>query len=237
MAPRPKPPPPNLRSHSSLAAVLRSADRLKNIKKEQFEIVITRFNESLEWTNGLEHLCTVYNKGEPFESFGGTVLTVPNYGVGCETILRHIIERYDSLAETTLFCQATLCDRADQPMYELYDYYIHGGPGKIVCVTDSAYDLPTARYKWRISNDDCTSMNDRDLGKFRGEVVKIPYKSHYESWVRGDWISVGRDLVRQKPKNYYESLYAACHFTRGILVEECWFLERSFYSIFTVPLR
>ena len=221
--------------YRSLSDVLRNIGRFKGVEKWQFEIVVTRFDEDLAWTAGLEHLITVYNKGLPFppgHSFS-KVKEVPNHGVGCETILRHCMEEYDSLAEITLFSQATLCDREDQPMFELYRYFSDGGPDKIVGIKTMSYDPPTSRFQWRISNPSCKSINDRNLGEFRRLAVKQPYRFLSEDWVKGDWISVGRNKIQKWPKKYYVNLYAACAFERGILVEECWFLERSFYSIFS----
>ena len=75
------------------------------------------------------------------------------------------------------------------------------------------------------------------LREFRDRVVGIPYKYLVEFWVRGDWISVQRDVIRKKPREYYMYLYESCKFGRGIFVEECWFLEHSLYSIFTQNVR
>lgn len=198
------------------------------LKKSQAEIVITRFDESLEWTRGIEHLCTVYNKGSPLQT-NAEVINVPNHGVGCETILRHICERYHTLADVTLFCQATLCDRSDQPMYPLSQY--------MKCPIDSVfgnkeelYDVPKSRYLFRRGVH--PSVGDKSFGEWR-KAVGLKYKPAYEFWVKGDWISVGAQRIRKRPLEFYKNLYALCEFQRGILVEECWFLERSFYTIFS----
>jgi hypothetical protein len=50
----------------NLDTVLANKDFFRNITRSQFEIVITRFNEDLSWTDGIEHLCTVYNKENRF---------------------------------------------------------------------------------------------------------------------------------------------------------------------------
>ena len=201
----------------------------KTITKQQFEIVITRFNESLEWTQGFEHLCTVYNKGSAFE-FKGEVINVPNHGVGCETILRHVRDRYWTLADVTLFCQAILCDREDQSMYPLTQY-IKCPIDSVFGKTDELNDIPTSRFQFRISNEGCKAIGGRNLRQWRS-MIGLPYKIAYESWVKGDWFSVGRLRVQKRPFEFYKNLYSICEFERGILVEECWFLERSFYSIF-----
>ena len=147
-------------------------------------------------------------------------------------MLRHIITRYNSLADMTMFCQGTLADRADQPLYPLSWYF--DGSGVKGYLTD-AYDVPKSRYRSRLT--DPLTFSNRTLTTFREKVVGIPYKYLVEMWVRGDWISVSRDAIHKKPYQYYCHLYEACNFKRGVLVEECWFLERSWYSIFTGQLR
>ena len=213
-----------------LATVLKGDYR--DLSKRQFNIVITRYNEPLEWTRGLEHLCTVYNKGdtkEPFD-FPGEVINVPNHGVGCETILRHIRDRYWELADVTLFCQATLCDRSDQPMFPLASY-MKCPVGSVVANTVELNDVPKSRYLFRISDDSCRSLGELNFGEWR-KKIGLPYKPAYESWVRGDWIAVGRGRIQKRGVDFYKRLYDTCSFERGILVEECWFLERTFYRIF-----
>jgi len=220
----------------SIVNVLRNLEYFKSIYKSQFEIVITRFKEPLEWTRGIEHLCTVYNKGPTLE-FAGTVLNVPNYGLGVETLLRHIITNYHNLAAITMFSQASLVDRVDQAMFDLTEYYKQCSVNSVFGNTAMATDPADSRYPGRLTNSSCSSIGDRDLSAFRKDIVKIPYRYFSESWVRGEWMSVGRDRIRSKPLSYYRYLYAKCQFFRGNQVEELWFLERSFYSIFTEPLQ
>ena len=227
---------------SDLSTILKNRSMFCNKAKADTEFVVTRFQEDLAWTAGLEHLVTVYNKGSSnFDISGATIINVPNFGVGLETVLRHIITRYDSLADTTMFCQGTLADRIDQPMYPL-EWYFDFAPAEDVkkgvkgVLTDS-YDVPKSQYRFRLSSDSCKSVKNRNLREFREKVVGIPYKYLVEFWVRGDWISVRRDAILKKPRDYYSYLYDACQFGRGTFVEECWFLERSLYSIFTQPVR
>jgi hypothetical protein len=203
-------------------------DKFATKTKKEVEFVVTRYNESLDWIRGLEHLVTVHNKGEPI-SLPCTMISVPNHGLGSETMLRHIIQNYDSLADMTMFCQGNLADRIDQPLYPLSWYF----QGNIRGYLTTAYDPPTFKYNGRVSNESCRSK--MNLGEFR-KHIRIPYKYHGEFWVRGDWISVSRDIIRNKPKNYYSFLYDTCRFDRGVAVEELWFMERSWFSIFNRSL-
>jgi hypothetical protein len=212
-----------------LDIVLANKEFFKDITRSQFEIVITRFNEDLSWTDGIEHLCTVYNKGEPFSKGACKVVAVPNHGIGTETMLRHMVEQYHNLSAVTFFCQATLCDREDQPLYPLTTY-AKCGINELVCVKEDLWELPTARFRWRVSSPECVSVGDMNLATWR-KHIGIPFRGAYESWVKGDWIAAGRQKILHRPKKFYKDLYDACHFQRGIQVEEIWFLERSFHSI------
>jgi len=216
----------------NLDTVLANKDFFKGLTKQQFEIVITRFNEDLSWTDGIEHLCTVYNKGEPFSKGHCAIRQVLNYGLGTETILRHIVEQYNNLSDVTFFCQATLCDRDDQPLYPL-ETYAKCRLDEIVCVKEDLWELPTARFRWRVSSPECVSVDDVDIATWRKVVFggQLPFRGAYESWVKGDWIAAGCERIRRRPKKFYKDLYDACEFHRGIQVEELWFLERSFHSI------
>lgn len=209
---------------TDLASILKDIDKFKGYTKSQAEIVITRYNEDLAWTKGLEHLTTIYDKQTQY----------PNFGYGLETMLRHIITRYDSLADITMFCQGNLADREDQPMYTLTSYFDQTKPTDLKAVLTDSYDPPKSHFRMRLT--DPTTFSSYTLREWREKVLGIPYRYLVEMWVRGDWIAVGRDRIRSKPLAYYCYLYDACKFHRGILVEECWFLERSWWSIFTYKL-
>jgi len=219
----------------NLGHVLANKEFFSGWTRTQFEIVITRYNEDLSWTDGIEHLCTVYNKGEPFSKGDCTVRQVPNHGFGTETMLRHMVEQYHNLSDVTFFCQATLCDRVDQPLYPL-EVYAKCGIDELVCVKEDLWELPTARFRWRVSSPECISVGDVDLATWRKKVFyssspSLNFRGAYESWVKGDWIAAGRQRILRRPKKFYKDLYDACQFQRGIQVEELWFLERSFHSI------
>jgi hypothetical protein len=219
-----------MKPSNSLEKIREGIEFFKTKKKLECEFVITRFREDLLWTTGIEHLCTVYNKGESFDLSGAVIQCVPNKGVGLETVLRHIIERYDSLATTTFFCQGTVADRQDQPLYPFRWYFEGADANTIRGHTIEAYDIGSTKFIF-------DGSYRRTLSQFRDEIVGIPYRNLVDKWVKGDWIAVGKNVIRKKPKSYYEYIYKECHFERGIFLEECYFLERSLYSIFTMPYK
>lgn len=61
-------------------------------------VVIARYQENLNWVNGLEHSILIYNKGNDFP-YNFPKIDVPNKGREPETYLRAIIENYHSLKD------------------------------------------------------------------------------------------------------------------------------------------
>jgi hypothetical protein len=78
-------------------------------------IVVSRFNENLDWLNEVAHTMNVivYNKGEPLELDSNNrvnIINLPNTGRDCHTIFFHIFENYDDLSDFTIFLQGNPLD-------------------------------------------------------------------------------------------------------------------------------
>lgn len=85
------------------------------------ELVVARYKEDLRWLRRVpkEIRITVYNKGEPPplpEGFPERknlgIITLRNEGREAHTYLTHLTERYENLAEVTVFCQGHPFDHA-----------------------------------------------------------------------------------------------------------------------------
>jgi hypothetical protein len=72
-----------------------------------FELVVARYNENLDWLSQVSHKynITIYNKGE-----GDIGIKLLNVGRESDTYLTHIINNYDNLADITVFCQGNPFD-------------------------------------------------------------------------------------------------------------------------------
>lgn len=80
-------------------------------KEPSFELVVSYYNESLDWTLPYHRNVMIYNKGPflspSFDSFRfKRVIRTPNVGREAYVYLYHIIDNYDNLADLTLFFQA-----------------------------------------------------------------------------------------------------------------------------------
>jgi hypothetical protein len=75
------------------------------------ELAVARYNENLNWLRRVPRAfrVTVYDKsGDRLPD----TMALPNIGREAHTYLWHIVERYDSLADLTIFCQGKPFDHA-----------------------------------------------------------------------------------------------------------------------------
>jgi hypothetical protein len=81
-------------------------------KPLSFELVVARYKEDLAWLRNIppQIRVTVYDK-HPDEPHPGAK-QLPNVGREAHTYLHHIVQRYNSLAPLTVFCQGKPFDHA-----------------------------------------------------------------------------------------------------------------------------
>ena len=100
-------------------------------ENQPLEFVIARHDECLDWTKALPGLLTVYDKGAPHS---GQSIRLPNAGRESATYLSHIVERYHSLAEVTVFCQGDTYTHASALLSRLKER-----AGRFGWLTDSVF--------------------------------------------------------------------------------------------------
>lgn len=78
---------------------------------KSLELVVARYEENLNWLRRVPDVfqVTVYDKST---SPHPDSISLPNTGREAHTYLHHIVSRYDSLAELTVFCQGKPFDHA-----------------------------------------------------------------------------------------------------------------------------
>ena len=86
--------------------------KLTNLSKSNFEIVISRYDEDISWSNNYKKFRTIYNKGD--DNIEKPYIKLENKGHLADTILRHIIINYDNLADVPFFTHGSFNYRNDQ---------------------------------------------------------------------------------------------------------------------------
>jgi len=73
--------------------------------KNLVELVVSRYNENINWVYAYNDIATVYNKGIDNISNIDNIIKLPNIGREGNTYLFHIINKYEDLKEKTVFSQ------------------------------------------------------------------------------------------------------------------------------------
>ena len=79
--------------------------------RHHVEIVLSRYNEDIGWSNVYSSIRTIYDKSNESNllsvSTPGMLIRLPNLGRESHTYLWHIVNNYDKLADITVFSQAS----------------------------------------------------------------------------------------------------------------------------------
>lgn len=184
------------------------------------ELVVARYREDLSWLRKVPNQIqkTVYDKsGEPSPAPNAIPL-LNNAGREAHTYLHHISTRYDSLADWTIFCQGKPFDHAFDFHHSLRAFA--NNPDQIG--TTGIIQSDTDQFRWLghiVDTDDnqgqrlftTWSKNDDgrglDLTGFHRALFNTDGPETYP-FVLGAQIAVHRDLIQQRPPDFYERALA-----------------------------
>jgi hypothetical protein len=203
-----------------------------DIIKKNYQIVVARYNENIEWLIPFKDITIIYNKGDKdliLNKFN--TIYLDNIGRESHTYLYHIIANYDNLANKTIFFQGKIDDHR---ILEIEDYF---------------NDVNDFVGKLKLFNTDDLKTNIKHFGKWKFEyengnmkkslytpynwifnIIGIINNRKITNVVWGANFSVSKELILRKPKSFYQNIikFLDYHYNP----EEGHFLERSWYMIF-----
>lgn len=168
------------------------------------ELVVARFTEDLAWLRNIppQIRATVYDKN-PAAPHPGAI-PLPNVGREAHTYFHHIVERYDSLAPLTVFCQGKPFDHAfdfRKTLRELVqdEASVHGFRwlGHIID-TDDPRGLRLF-VPWS-KNDD---GHELDIAGFHRALLGTDGPEEYIFRLGAHFIC-SAELIRSRPRAFYE---------------------------------
>lgn len=175
--------------------ILEKNEKMINKEKKDLEIVVTRFDENLNYLKNYEDFLTVYNKGKCDLSLNCKIVKRPNIGNDPESLFYHIVNNWDNLSDVTFFCQGDINDRSDQLItYSDFENYINTND---IYFFKKRYDLPNYNEKFLNFN-----ISFKELYK---EIFNEEYKKDF-AWVAGNWISVKKDIIKNVPYSIYQKM-------------------------------
>jgi hypothetical protein len=225
---------------------------MKSNKKDEtnkkIQIVVARYNENLKWLlespfNKYEVI--IYNKGNnsKFNKPDNVkeVIELDNVGKCDHTYLYHIINKYNDLADITVFLPGSVNmenkhERAKKLLYEieinnssvfLYnDYYDN--------IKNDLYDFVMDEYETAYTeNKKLNSKNETDLAIVRpfGKWYENMYGKIETNYISYQGIiSVSKEDIKKKPKSQYQRLIKQLEISSNPEVGH--YIERSWTAIF-----
>jgi hypothetical protein len=214
-------------------------------------IVISRYNEDLQWLNDEQfdkYQYTVYNKGVndnyvKSNNFKNEV-KLDNVGRETHSYLTHIITNYDNLSDFTIFVPGSLeldnkYERARRLFMEADNY---DDSDLFACISvdssvkDTFYDFQIDSYlssnqnNKTINNDASIKESDiRPFGKWYENIFNN-VNSDSKCFTQNAIFGITKDTILKKPKSYYIDLIE--HVNDHSNPETGHFFERSWETVF-----
>jgi hypothetical protein len=181
----------------------------------EVEFVIAHYNEDLLWLEPIADSCLIYTKGgadhtRPAYPF----IPLPNIGREGHTYLWHIVKRYHSLADVSVFLQGRIDDHVSITPEEIKDRAHRTRPGEVTTfpfreleLFDCWDGIPWQDYpcwrKW--SAMDCKRMKKRP-GQYFRELFHCRELPDSIAFQPGALFAVHRDTIQQYPRAFYRHL-------------------------------
>jgi hypothetical protein len=222
----------------------------ENQGEPTFDLVVARYKEPIDWLNKYKdkkfHKVYIYNKSKTAvackpEGAVCEITNLPNVGVCDHTYLYHIVDKYDTLADVTIFLpgSADLKNKVDrthatiEKAFETKDTVIYGYL--------NPQGTKTKLYGFRIDRHVTASKHNQELGDtFRQTPAELrPFGLWYETHFPGVNIpyesnagvfAVSRKHVHLRPKEFYQRLLEQVDDNK--FHEASHYIERSWPAIF-----
>lgn len=170
------------------------------------EVVVCRYGEELAWLRNLPAgvRVTVYDKTPPPARAWPAALALPNVGREAHAWLHHLVERYDSLADWTVFAQGHPFDHVPD-MHPVIRQLAGGSPPSddfvwlgFLWETDDARGRPTFVH-WTKNPE----RRELDLEGFFQRLwgERAPNTIRY---VGGGQFALSRRAAHRRPRDFYE---------------------------------
>lgn len=202
-----------------------------------YKIIVSRYNENINWLNGEIENCIIYNKGNKLNI--ENEICLKNVGRESETYLHYIITNYNNLPDVVVFTQAKISDHKK-----------NADVNYLISIKDSAlkYSKSTDFYRHNYIGNDKNWGKTWNLRK-DGYYLKDNYKNDnpitFLEWFKNNIdtnypnpfciyqngiFAVKKENIINKPVDYYKKLILEVN--HHINPSEGHFFERSWYYIF-----
>ena len=197
------------------------------------QIVISRYNEDINWLYSFKDISLIYNKGSNNINLNlFNVVQLKNVGRESHTYLYHIVNNYEKLAKNTIFFQGNI---NDHKVLNISDYINNNS------ITAHFENIPFDKLKNKIEhkgkwekeyNNGLMLKEILTPYEWLKNVIGIVFEENIDiiKVVWGANFAVSRDLIRSKPKSFYQNILR--YIEHHVNPELGHYIERSWYIFF-----
>jgi hypothetical protein len=220
--------------------------KTKESFESNIEIVVSRYNEDLEWLKNkkFRYPVTIYNKGNNdnfYKPKGCKVIQLPNVGREGHTYLYYILNNYNNLPDLTVFLPGSSDDKrkinwVNKVMNKIKKEKKTTFPGQ------EHGDIKTKFYNFKLDDWESTHKSNN---KANSEKKLFPsnirpfgkwYEAHFDKNVNysgyGGIFAVSNTHIKQYSKQYYKNLLKELEVSSNPEVGH--YFERAWVAIFGV---
>lgn len=219
--------------------------------ENKVEMVIARYNESLDWIKQEpfnRYPIIIYNKGNNTE-FAMTdkvkkVISLKNVGKCDHTYFHHIVNRYDNLADVTIFLPGSIDMRNDKYAKTIKIFDNVAKYNTTVMIGQKNYDIKNTLYGFSLNNYVTSDPRNKQAN---GESILIPAQIRpFGKWYENKFgslntqyvlytgiFAVAKEDILKQPVSYYQQFLD--ELSVGSNPEVGHYVERSWQAIFNPP--
>ena len=158
-------------------------------------VVISRYNEDINWSLNIKHKIYLYNKGK--DNLSVNNIRLENVGREAQTYLHHIVFNYQCLDEYTVFLQG------DPGDHGFYDHFKTIEDFNNAVFTKGFHPFLRKSENFQYITRPGHDFNMVELAEQHG--IKLEQKPLYE-FVQGAQFAVKKENILSRPKCIYEHL-------------------------------
>jgi hypothetical protein len=201
-----------------------------------YKIIVSRFNENINWLHTQFENCIIFNKGGSLEN----AIVQINVGREAYTYLKYIIDNYNHLPDVIVFTQARISDHTGSDdinyLMKMKNEAIELGKSVPNVIYNHNDNKP---WYWKPEFNFNPEFNSCSTNYQNG--IKISFKDWFVKNINPEYpnpikiycnalFAVKKELVISRPIEYYENLLKTVEYHNNPV--EAHFLERSWFYIF-----
>jgi hypothetical protein len=185
------------------------------------KIVVSRYNEDIEWTKPFGEHIVLYNKGE--DTIDGAIV-LPNVGREGHTYFHYICENYDCLDDYTVFLQGNPFDHSPNVCSQLHRFLNE----QMDCNIDFQY-LDTSQITFNLIHG-CYCHPNLPIARVYETLFEKAATNRDIRFNPGAQFIVSKERIRKRPKAFYQKIVDMLGYHSG--PDEGYVIERFHPLIF-----